>query len=310
MIRFLMAEYRTWVRVAWTKSAPYAQELLSNENYVYTSAIAMNALFSFSPFVILMTSILRYFFPGLGMDLVVYDILEQYLPFTRSPTPPNNQNDLDFILRNLKAISEGFGKAQLISTLLLIWSVASVFIPLEMALNRALGVQESRGFWRSQWLAIKMVVTLGTVSFVFILGAFLSKQVLGLVVPDEWTTTFYVLNAINIKFWMVPLTLIASCIVMYAAPNTRVPFRDVWPAAVFTGLLWEVSNYAFVVALPFMGLHSMFGPLTIAVAWMTWVYFGGLILVLGANLMARQTLTKHVERMKETLWNFRTESPS
>jgi membrane protein len=129
-------------------------------------------------------------------------------------------------------------------------------------------------------------------------------------VPDGWTTTFYVLNAINIKFWMVPLTLLASCIVMYAAPNTRVPFRDVWPAAVFTGLLWEISNYAFVVALPFMGLHSMFGPLTIAVAWMTWVYFGGLILVLGANLMARQTLNKHVERMKETLWNFRTELPS
>ena len=305
-----MAEYLNRIRVIWTKGSPYAEELLSNENYVYTSAIAMNALFSFSPFVILMTSILRYFFPGWGMDLVVYDILEQYLPFTRSPAPPNNQSDLDFILRNLKAISEGFGSAQLISTLLLIWSVASVFIPLEMALNRALGVQESRGFWRSQWLAVKMVVLLGGVSFLFILGAFASKQVLGFLVPDGWDTTFYVLNAINIKFWMVPLTLIASCIVMYSAPNTRVPFSDVWPAAIFTGLLWEISNYAFVVALPFMGLHSMFGPLTLAVAWMTWVYFGGLILVLGANLMARRVLTKQVERMKETLWNFRTELPS
>jgi len=304
-----MAEYLKRIRIVWTKGAPYAQELLSNENYVYTSAIAMNALFSFSPFVILMTSILRYLFPGWGMDLVVYDILEQYLPFTRAPMPPNNQNDLDFILRNLKAISEGFGSAQLISTLLLIWSVASVFIPLEMALNRALGVAESRGFWRSQWLAVKMVILLGGVSFVFILGAFVTKKVLGFMVPDGWTTTFYVLNAINIKFWMVPLTLIASCIVMSAAPNTRLPFRDVWPAAIFTGLLWEISNYAFVVALPFMDLHSMFGPLTIAVAWMTWVYFGGLILVLGANLMARQVLTKQVEKMKETLWNFRTESP-
>src|SRR5262245_3286535 len=200
MIRASMAEYLNRIRVIWTKGSPYAEELLSNENYVYTSAIAMNALFSFSPFVILMTSILRYFFPGWGIDLVVYDILEQYLPFTRSPTPPNNQNDLDFILRNLRTISEGFVIAQLISTLLLIWSVASVFIPLEMALNRALGVRESRGFWRSQWLAIKMVVLLGSVSFVFILGAFLTKQVLGWIVPDSWTTTFYILNAINIKF--------------------------------------------------------------------------------------------------------------
>jgi uncharacterized BrkB/YihY/UPF0761 family membrane protein len=288
---------------------PYAQELFSNENYVYTSAIAMNALFSFTPFVILLTSILRYFFPGAGIDLLVYDILEQYLPFTHAPAPPNNQSDLDFIIRNLKAISAGFGKAQFLSSLLLIWSVASVFIPLEMALNRALGVQESRGFWRSQWLAIKMVFLLGVVSFIFILGAFATQYVLGFFIPDGWVTVNAIVNAINIKVWMVPLTLLVSCIVMYAAPNTRVPFKDVWPAAIFTGLLWEISNYGFVVALPYMGLHAIFGPLTIAVAWMTWVYFGGLILVLGANLLARRALANQVERMKEALWSFNRELP-
>jgi len=305
-----MLKYLNWTRSAWSKSSPYAQELLSNENYVYTSAIAMNALFAFTPFIILMTSLLRYFFPGLGIDLIVYDILEQYLPFTHAPAPPNNQSDLDFILRNLRAISAGFGRAQLLSTLLLIWSVASVFIPLEMALNRALGVRESRGFWRSQWLALRMVALLGAVSFAFILGAFLSKQVIEFIMPDTWITITYILNAINIKIWMVPVTLLASFFVMYAAPNTRIPFSDVWPAAVFTGLLWEISNYVFVVALPFMGLHSIFGPLTIAVAWMTWVYFGGLILVLGANLMARRVLNNQIQRVKEALWNFKTESPS
>src|SRR5688572_16693695 len=310
MIQTRMAEYYKWARGAWTQSMPYAQELLSNENYVYTSAIAMNALFSFTPFVILLTSIFRYFFPGSAIDLLVYDILEQYLPFTHAPAPPNNQSDLDFIIRNLKAISAGFGKAQFLSTLLLIWSVASVFIPLEMALNRALGVQESRGFWRSQWLAIRMVVVLGVASFVFILAAFFTQQVLGLFIPDSWLTVNAIVNALNIKFWMVPLILLTSCIVLYAAPNTRVPFKDVWPAAIFTGLLWEVSNYVFVVALPYMGLHAIFGPLTIAVAWMTWVYFGGLILVLGANLMAKRALASQVEKMKEALWNFSRELPS
>ena len=179
-----------------------------------------------------------------------------------------------------------------------------------MALNRALGVKESRGFWRSQWLALKLVVMLAVVSFVFILGAFASQRAIDMLLPDAWvriTAFFYV---INIKMWMVPLTLLTSCIVMYSAPNTHVPFRDVWPAAILTGLLWEISNYAFVLALPYMGLHEIFGPLTIAVAWMTWVYFGGLILVLGANLMARQALTKQVERMKEALWSFKTELPS
>ena len=36
-----MAEYLNRIRVVWMRGAPYAQELLSNENYAYTSAIAM-----------------------------------------------------------------------------------------------------------------------------------------------------------------------------------------------------------------------------------------------------------------------------
>jgi membrane protein len=213
-------------------------------------------------------------------------------------------------MRNLKAISGSVGKAQLISTLVLIWSVASVFIPLEMSLNRALGVRESRGFWRSQWLAVKMVVLLGIVAFVFVLGAVWTHRVIELIIPESWSLTTSVLNVINIKIWMVPLILITSCIVLYVAPNTRVPFRDVFPVAILTGLLWEVSNYVFIAALPFMGLYSLFGPFTIAIAWMTWAYVGSLILVLGANLMARQALTQHVEKIKETLWIFKTKSPS
>ena len=130
------------------------------------------------------------------------------------------------------------------------------------------------------------------------------------IIPETWTFTTSALNLINIKIWTAPLILITSCVVLYAAPNTRVPFREVWPAAILTGLLWEVSNVVFILALPFMGLYSLFGPFTIAIAWMTWAYVGGLILVLGANLMAKQVLTQHIEKVKETLWIFKTKSPS
>jgi len=82
-------------------------------------------------------------------------------------------------------------------------------------------------------------------------------------------------------------------------------------AAFADGFMFEdVRPTLRLLALPFMGLYSLFGPFTIAITWMTWAYVGSLILVLGANLMAKQVLTKHVEKMKETLWIFRTKSPS
>jgi membrane protein len=297
-----MAEYRKWKGLIW----PYIEELFSNEIYVYVSAIAMNALFSFTPFVILIASVWRYFLA----DQILYDILAQYMPFTRNPAPPNNKPDLDFVINNLRYLSQNFGKVQLVSTLVLIWSVASVFIPLEMTLNRALGIKESRGFWGSQWLAVKMVTLLGLITLVFILGAFSTASVIGFIVPDSWTNITWVLNAINIKVWMVPLTLITSCIVFYAAPNTKVSFKDVWPAAILTGLTWELSNYVFVAVVPYMGFYQLFGPFAIAITWMTWAYVGGMILVLGANIMARQVLTKQIDKMKEALWSFKIESPS
>jgi len=308
-----MAEYRKWtVWITWSRQQvwPYVEELLSNEIYVYTSAISMNALFSFTPFVILMISVSKYFVPNLHLAELIYDILKQYLPFTAIPMPPNNKPDLDVVLGSLRYISANIGRAQLVSTLILIWSVASVFIPLEMALNRALGIKESRGFWRSQWLAVKMVVILGSISFVFLVGAHYTGSVMGFVVPSGWTRVLGVLNAINIKIWMVPLTLITSCIVFKAAPNAQIPFKDVWPPAILTGLLWEISNYVFVAVVPLLGLYPLFGIFTVAITWMTWAYFGALILVLGANLMAKQVLTKQIEKMKEALWSFKIESPS
>jgi membrane protein len=301
-----MAEYRKWKGLVW----PYIEELFSNEIYVFVSAIAMNALFSFTPFVILIASIWKYFLPRAGQSQIIYDILSQYLPFTRGPSPPTGRPDLEFVISNLRAISQGFGTAQFISTLVLIWSVASVFIPLEMTLNRALGVKESRGFWGSQWLAVKMVALLGSITLVFVAGAFTTQGIIAAVVPSGWLTTTWILNAINIKLWMVPLILITSCLVFYAAPNTKVAFRDVWPVAILTGLTWELSNYVFVAAVPYMGFYALFGPFAITITFMTWAYVGGMILVLGANLMARQVLTKQVDKMKEALWSFKIESPS
>jgi membrane protein len=301
-----MAEYRKWKGVVW----PYIEELFSNEIYVFVSAIAMNALFSFTPFFILIASVWRYFHPRREQSQIIYDILAQYLPFMKDPSPPTGRPDMEFVITNLRAISQNFGTAQIVSTLVLIWAVASVFIPLEMTLNRALGVKQARGFWGSQWLAVKMVALLGCITIVFVAGAFSTSSVLGAMVPGGWANTAWLLKAISIKLWMVPLTLITACLVFYVAPNTKVSFKDVWPVAVLTGLTWEVSNYVFVAAVPFMGFYPLFGPFAITITYMTWAYFGGMILVLGANLMARQVLTKQIDKMKEALWSFKIESPS
>ena len=289
---------RIWLRQS-GKAYPYAEELLSNEIYVLVSAIAMNAMLAFFPFVILLVSISTRYFPEWQVHTMTYQILEQYLP--------SNQN---FIVRTLRSLALGFGRVQIVSLLVLIWSIANVFIPLEMALNRAWGVKQSRSFWRSQGLALVMSSVSGLLVFSFIAGAAFTQNGLAQVIPASWTLTQAVIQFINIKLWMVPLTLIMFFVTYYLVPNTKVSWRQVLPAAVFTGLLWEISNYVFMLLLPYLGLGDIYGGFVVTVTLLTWAYISGIILLLGANLTARSALPSLFAPIFSTAAPKRPEEPN
>jgi membrane protein/epoxyqueuosine reductase len=209
---------------------------------------------------------------------MTYQILRQYLP--------SNQT---FIVETLRGLATGFGRVQLVSLIVLFWSIANVFIPLELALNRAWQIRESRSFWKSQRLAIAMVGISGTLCFLFIAGAASTQGTLvRWLGATEWLTAQSVIRFIAIKVWMVPLTLVMFFVIYYIVPNVKLSMREVIPAAVFTGLLWEVSNYLFMLILPFLGLSEIYGAFVVTVTLMTWAYVSGIILVLGATMTARK----------------------
>lgn len=257
------------------RAGPFAEELLSNEVYVFVSAIAMNALLSFFPFVLLLVSVATTYFPTWHVHTMTYEILRHYLPF--------GAENQDFIIRNIRFLAGSFGKIQILSLIILIWSVANVFIPLEMALNRAWQVKNARTFWKSQRLALAMVVISGALAFLFIAGAAMTA-------PSNAILRFMV-----IKAWMVPLTLSMFFVTFYIVPNTMVAARDVVPAAIITGLLWELSLYLFTWLAPLLGLREIYGPFVLTVTLLTWAYISGIILLMGANLTARRTLSLPVE---------------
>jgi membrane protein/epoxyqueuosine reductase len=186
-------------------------------------------------------------------------------------------------------VSRGFTQVHIISFIVLIWSLANVFIPLEMALNRAWGVRESRGFWRSQWFAMFMVGISALLAMAFVGGAAFTKyRLLDAVIGPEWQLTHAFLEFAIIKTWMVPFTFLMFFVVFYLVPNTKVNWREVLPASAFTAVLWEISNYVFVWLLPLLGLRDIYGTFIIGVTLMTWGYVSGLLLVLGANLTAKR----------------------
>jgi YihY family inner membrane protein len=75
-------------------------------------------------------------------------------------------------------------------------------------------------------------------------------------------------------------------LIYWLLPNGRVPAKAVLPAAMVTGLLWEIAKYLYIFALPFLDFKEVYGPFAISVSLMFWAFISGLLLLGGAHLSA------------------------
>ncbi|HEY2003338.1 MAG TPA: YhjD/YihY/BrkB family envelope integrity protein, partial [Acidobacteriaceae bacterium] len=69
-------------------------------------------------------------------------------------------------------------------------------------------------------------------------------------------------------------------------PNRRLPILAVLPAAITTGLLWEVAKRIYIALLPWLDFRSVYGPFSISVSLMMWAFVSGLLMLAGAHYSA------------------------
>jgi membrane protein len=80
------------------------------------------------------------------------------------------------------------------------------------------------------------------------------------------------------------LSFIVFVLIYYFVPNTRTEFKGVLPGAVLAAILFEVGKAVFVFYISeFTSFSDTYGPLAGTVVLLVWLYYSGLILVLGAE---------------------------
>jgi YihY family inner membrane protein len=88
------------------------------------------------------------------------------------------------------------------------------------------------------------------------------------------------------KVLAVVATVTIFFLIYWLLPAGRVPARAVLPAAVFTGLLWELAKYLYILLLPWLNFQEVYGPFSLSVTLMFWAFWSGLLLLAGAHLSA------------------------
>ena len=246
--------------------------LLDSEVHTFAFSVAANAILSFIPFIVLLYTIAISLFHSTAMAEAVSQMVIYFFP--------SNQ---DFIIKNLESEAPRHG-VQILSLFLILVSCTGIFLPLEVALNQAWGVAKSRNYIMNQAVALGLAVLMVVLGLTSVLLSAGQRQALAFLFFHHTDNFFYK----SLSYLWLALCTGVACILFFFAiywllPNCKVPWRPVLRASIIVGLIWLGAKYVFVLILPHLDLHALYGPFFVSVGLLIWAYISGLILFAGAQ---------------------------
>ena len=256
--------------------------LLDSEVHTFAFSVAANAILSFIPFTVLLYTLSLSVFHSQMMMKVIDDMVNYFLPSVASTA---------WITRNLHLAAAGQG-VYFFSLLMILIACTGIFLPLEVALNQAWGVTKSRNYLHNQVIAFGLAIIMVVLGMSSILLNALARGMLQLLFNHQTNIKFidFLLNFTlkGTEFVVLSATTgVASILFFFSIywllPNRKVPWRSVLRTSIYTGVIWLVARYIFVIVLPHLDLWALYGPFFISVGLLLWAYVSGLILFAGAQ---------------------------
>jgi YihY family inner membrane protein len=270
-------------RPAFREDASFLQQVLAllrylmqSEVHTYAFSVAANAILSLFPFIVLMLTLSRNVFHSQEMEQVVGDLMRSFLPTGQ-----------EFVVRNMTILARTHKSTQVWSVVMLLITSTGVFLPLEVALNRVWGVRENRSYLRNQLISLGLAFAVGVLAMTSVAFSAAQQEMLGfLFLGHTQNIAFTFIAHWVLKIFAVLSSILLFFLVYWILPNRKLPPRAVLPAAIITGLLWEVAKQLYIAALPWLDFRSIYGPFSISVGLMMWAFLSGLLLLGGAHFSA------------------------
>ena len=257
--------------------------MAQTEVHTYAFSVAANTILSLFPFIVMMFTIARLVFHSHAMESAIADMIRYFLPTGQ-----------EFVTKNMEIVAHARTGVRFASVVMLLISSTGVFLPLEVALNRVWGVTRNRSYVMNQVVALGLAAGIGTLALLSVALTAAQQTVLQSVFFGHTNNVVFVF----ISHWLLQISAAIASILLFfliywILPNRKLPVRAVLPTAIVIGLSWELAKMLYVAALPWMDLHSVYGPFSVSVSLMLWAFVTGLLLLAGAHYSA----TRHALRL-------------
>lgn len=261
----------------------------TTEVHTYAFSVAANAILSFMPAAVLMRSISLQVLHSRSLANAVIEMLKAFLP-----TDAGTQATIARWVTN-----QSSGHAiELFSLIMLFVSCTGVFEPLEVALNSVWGFK-SRNYLMNQVVSLGIALCCGFLAFLSAVATAgiwtpTSKAQAWLVghlgdgflahAVDFVNTT---LQHVVLKSFGMAAAIMIFFLIYWLLPNGKINPRIVLPAAIITGVAFEIAQVIFMAVVPYLDFKGTYGNFSISVTLIFWAFFVGLLLLGGAHLSAQ-----------------------
>lgn len=248
------------------------------------ASFAYYVLFSLFPlFALILTIGSALFDPG-----QILHSIEEVLPI--------DDAQQEFIWKAVHKLEQARGGVGVVSVVILLWCSLRFFQALVRGVNRAWHTVEIP-WWQVPLKNLLMLAVIGSGLLVGLLAPALLQGISnGLLAAEAFVHAHF--PGFNLHLISMVLDLsryaLASVILFYTfsllymlAPRKRVFFRQVWLPALLVTLLLQVLQSAFVNYLPrLVNYNTIYGSLSGLLLLLLWVYFSGILIILGGCLCA------------------------
>jgi len=251
-------------------------DVLRNHTMQMAAALSYYFVLSIFPALIFLSAVVAF--------LPLPDLSNQALGMMARLLPPDSMGLIRRVLSDVITPSRGtFLSFGILGTL---WAASGGFSAAIEALNIAYDVQDDRPFWKTRPLAVGLALLSGALMLTA-----LSVMIVG---PrfGEWLAARVHLSYLFVLLWpyihwsiAIGFTVLAVEALYFLAPNVKQRFLATLPGAILAMGCWIALSYLLGLYFRhFANFNQTYGTLGAAIALMTWLYWIGFAMLVGAEL--------------------------
>jgi membrane protein len=254
------------------------QDILRHHTLQVAAALSYFFILSVFPGLIFLSAVL-----GL---LPLGDLFSHVLGFMGRLLPPDTMRTVLSVLHDV--LSSHRGTWLSFGMLGIIWTASSGFAALIEALDIAYDAQDDRPYWKVRLLSIGLAAIAG--------GLLLTALGVMIVGPrfGDWLAAHLGLSSVFAAIWpalrwaiAISFTVLAVELIYFLAPNVKQRFGATLPGAIFSVIVWNGLSYLLGIYFAhFANFNHIYGTLAGFIAFMTWLYWTSVALLVGAEINA------------------------